>query len=217
MRYSERDLAALRWAGEQFAVRLDTLQVLLGRDAQGPTKVVGVLQETGVRRVVERWVGEELARSRKLFYKQPAWVWLTRSGLAQVDLPFAVWTPTVSLLNHIHAVNSVRLRIEQQYPRGQWQSERYLRRLHAKQSGGHIPDGEFALEGRTYAVEVELSLKSQARTAAILAQLKQQVDGVWYFVTPQTRALLEPLVGESKTIKLYDIARVLGLPQGERM
>jgi hypothetical protein len=116
------------------------------------------------------------------------------------------------MLGHIHGVNSVRLRIEQQFPQGQWQSERSLRRLHAKESGFHIPDGEFYLQGATYAVEVELTPKSQARTAAILAQLRAQYDGVWYFVTPQTQALLRPLVGESKTIKVYEMARVLQSP-----
>ena len=51
----ERDLTSLRWIAEQYAVRLDQLRNLLGRDAGRGAKEKGVISENAVRLVVSRW------------------------------------------------------------------------------------------------------------------------------------------------------------------
>ncbi len=49
-----RDEAVLCWIGEQYAVRLDQLQVLLGRDAQGQTQSEDLVSADTARRVCGR-------------------------------------------------------------------------------------------------------------------------------------------------------------------
>src|SRR5690242_8449928 len=78
MRWTERDLEALPWIGEQYAIRMDQLQALLGRWATEPTRVPGQLGIETVRKLVQRWKQAGLVESAVLVRNQPGWVWLTR-------------------------------------------------------------------------------------------------------------------------------------------
>jgi hypothetical protein len=49
---TDRDVAALRWLGQQYAARSDVLRVLLGRLSPGSPRVEGQLAETTLRDVV---------------------------------------------------------------------------------------------------------------------------------------------------------------------
>ena len=192
VRLTDRDLFASRWTGEQIAVRLDTLQKLLGRYAQQETKVEGQVTESAARRVVERWERERLAASRKFFFKGPRSVWLTARGLREVGLTFKPHAPTLSMLNHMHNVNEARLLIERKYgDTVQWRGERALRQAHRNDTGFHVPDAEVRLKLGVIAVEVELTQKSYARIEAIVERLDAQYAGVWYFVNATTKPLIE--------------------------
>ncbi len=64
---TDRDVAALRWLGQQYAARSDVLRVLLGRLSPGSPRVEGQLGETTLRDVLDRWEDRGLvARDRLL-------------------------------------------------------------------------------------------------------------------------------------------------------
>lgn len=60
MRWTECDLAVLRWIGEQYAIRMDQLQGRLGQLASEPTQEPDVLGIETTRKLVQRWMGAGL-------------------------------------------------------------------------------------------------------------------------------------------------------------
>ena len=204
IRLTDRDLLTLNWIGEQYAVRLDVLQRLLGRDTQQATKEPGTVTESTARRVVARWKTEGLVESRKFFFGKPEWVWLTTAGLSQMDLAYRIWSPKVSTLNHFHSVNLVRLRIEQTYEEPfAWRSERALRKIYQNDKSRHIPDAELLLKEGKIGIEVELTQKSQRRLSDIVRKLAHQYEQVWYFVNQTTDPVVRTAVGQEREASFY--------------
>jgi hypothetical protein len=175
---TDRDVAALRWLGQQYAARSDVLRVLLGRLSPGSPRVQGQLGETTLRDVLDRWEDRGLVdRDRLLGH---LWVAPTARALRLVGLEVRAWSFVIPQLAHVHAVGVVRLALEPSIPdRGRWLSERELRREAGK---SHVPDGAVQLpddpDGATstglygedvdplpkrVAVEVELTRKGAAR------------------------------------------------------
>jgi hypothetical protein len=193
IRFNSRDLLLLKWVGEQYAVRLDSLQVLLGLHALNDTKVENQVSESSARRVVSRWKQEKLVESRKLFYAEPEWVWLTAHGLRHMELPYKPNAPAVSQLLHLHLVNKIRLHVEATYPDfHHWRGERQMRYEHWKDTKFHVPDGEvITTQDIVVAVEIERTLKSRRRIDTIVEQLHRQYAKVWYFVSAETRTVVE--------------------------
>jgi hypothetical protein len=208
IRLNPRDLLSLTWIGEQYAVRLDSLQVLLGRQAEQVTKVEQKITESSTRRVLDRWKQENLVVGRKILSREPEWVWLTAHGLRQMDLPYKPKDPSVGQLRHLHLVNQIRLHAEVKYPEFQsWRGERQMRHEHSHNPKFHVPDGEvIRTDGHIIAVEIERTLKSRRRVAEIVEKLDTQYAVVWYFVTPETRTVVE-----AATVKARDKFRVLNL------
>ncbi len=184
------------------------------------------LGQATVRDMVERWQRAGLVEHRKFLVGQPGWVWLTRHGLEQMDLPYRVWEPQVSGLNHVYWCSQVRLMLELRWvARGQqvlWQSERALRyedeqeRREARAVGNthtnsHLPDAVVELDGKTIAVEVELTAKTAARVRDIMRRVVWRYERAWYFVAPAAATVvqrawsqLEPSV--QREIGLYTLS-----------
>src|SRR5205807_7870506 len=135
-RLGQRDLEALRWVGEQYACRLDQLQVLLGR--LGGREA---LSASAARSVVTRWETLGMAARGSFITGEPPWVWLTRRGLRQAGLAFRVVEPKPWTLPHIAAVHRVGLFVEPRRPGGRRRPERELR------AGGDGPGGAGADAG----------------------------------------------------------------------
>jgi hypothetical protein len=186
---SRRDLAALAWVGEQYALRLDQLEVLLGRG-----------QRTA-QRTAARFRAQGLVRSRPLLAGEPAWLWLTPIGARECSSGFAAWEPKLALLAHVEAVNWVRLFVRGRAPLSEWVCERQLLRERDRQEV-HVPDAIVLLDRRSVAVEVELTVKSRVRTQRILDELSAGYDSVLYFTTPATRSHLERLGGTGRWPRL---------------
>lgn len=171
LRWTERDLAVLRWMAEQYVIGLDQLQVLLGR--WSPTHPAGgnVARTTATNRVI-RWQRAEAVARRHLLAGQSTGIWLTRAGLALLDLPYSVWTPTPAGLTHVLAINQVRLWLERAWPDAHWCSERQLRSERPLTRRAtlleHRPDAEVQFGVQTVAMEVELSAKTPQRLPAML-------------------------------------------------
>jgi hypothetical protein len=175
---TDRDVAALRWLGQQYAARSDVLRVLLGRLSPGSPRVEGLIGEATLRDVLDRWEDRGLvARDRLLGH---LWVAPTAKALRLVGLDVQAWSFVIPQLAHVHAVGVVRLALEPSIPEGgRWLSERELRREAGK---SHVPDGAVQLPDdpdtiagaglygedvdplpKRVAVEVELTRKAVAR------------------------------------------------------
>ena len=133
-----RDLAALRFVGEQYAARLDVLAVLLGRLSPATVRDAGRLGERTVRQRVERWEQAGWAERRRML--SHTWVLPTRAGLRLAGLMFDPWTPALDRLAHHHAAAVVRLAREPVPGQGGWVCERELWRRRGRASW-HMADG----------------------------------------------------------------------------
>ncbi|HLV98231.1 MAG TPA: hypothetical protein VKT82_06085 [Ktedonobacterales bacterium] len=200
MRWTERDFAALRWIGEQYAVRLDHLQRVLGRQAGEGTQEPGILGIETTRKLVQRWRGAGLVEHAVLERLQPGWVWLTRRGLEQLELEYQGWEPRMQGLRHLYALNHARLWVETHQAGAIWRGERQLRHeggyVRRTSKAEHRPDAEVEIGAQRVAIEVELSDKVPARLAAILYELARSYAGIWYFCSPKTQALMQRAIAE---------------------
>jgi hypothetical protein len=175
---TDRDVAALRWLGQQYAARADVLRVLLGRLSPGSPRVEGQLGEETLRQILDRWEARGLIERDRLLGH--LWVAPTVKALRLVGLDVRGWSFVIPQLAHVHAVGIVRLALEPSIPAGgRWLSERELRRETGKSHGPdgavQLPDDPEAIAGaglygedvdplpRRVAVEVELTRKGAAR------------------------------------------------------
>ena len=178
----DRDISGMLYTGEMYGLQADLLATVLGGSVPQAWSAVS------------RWRRLGYAESARLG-PGPAWIWLTRSGLAACGLRYAPIPPALSRLAHIRAVASVRLALEATagYQRAGafWRSERRLRARSGPRTGlrGHLPDGEvhwpdgsghdrsghdgaaLAWAGECWAIEAELTRKTVSRTTAIMRDL----------------------------------------------
>jgi hypothetical protein len=180
-RASDRDIAGMLFTADMYAVQLDQLAVVLR---------VG---EQRARAVAARWHRSRYAESARIG-PGPAWVWLTRTGLAACGLPGPATPPALSRLAHLRAVTSVRLALDAtasyRAAAAFWRSERRLRarvggrvglREHLPDAEIHWPDGApIAWAGECWAVEAELTRKTLARTAAIMREILTRTGDYGY-------------------------------------
>ena len=129
----------------------------------------------------------------------PAWCWLTRSGMQDTGLDYQPGPPHLARVMHVRAILAVRLALAagpdwQQNPPW-WQSERRIRRK-GPFAGRHLPDAEVwwpSLDdrphaGQVWAIETELTPKTAARTAVIMAALAAAgYDRILYYTAPAAR------------------------------
>jgi hypothetical protein len=184
---THRDVAALAWIAEQYAIRADALGLLLGRlSPEAPRTVhrwrytpgehvqVPALSEATVRYHLRRWHRARWVHVQRALGR--TWVIPTRAGLDLAGSGYRPWTLVPSQLQHLHAVAVVRLAIEAANPDAQWVSERALARLRAqRRESWWRPDGglvvaEVAVNGSCvplHTIEVELTPKHLARLQQI--------------------------------------------------
>src|SRR5258708_27086882 len=149
-RLTERDHKALSWIGQQYAVRLDQLQILLARLGEPgeygrKPKEEGRLTQKRTMDLVRRWEQLGLVNYGWFLHGDPAWVWLSAEGLRVVRQQIGElrpFEPTPGGLSHLFSCNQARLLVEERHPDGVWRSERQLR---AGRKPGerppHLPDG----------------------------------------------------------------------------
>jgi hypothetical protein len=179
---THRDVTALAWITEQYAVRADALGLLLARLSPetpqtvhrweftpGETVQVPALAEATVRYHLRRWHRARWVRVQRALGR--TWIIPTRGGLDLAGSGYRPWTLVPSQLQHLHAVAVVRLAIEAANPEAEWVSERALARLRAqRRESWWRPDGglvvaDAAVSGvpPLHTIEVELTPKHLAR------------------------------------------------------
>lgn len=169
---TERDVAVIRWIGEQFAVRSDVIRWLLGGDRP--------LSDGRTRQVIDRWRRAGLVNQQRFFLGAEPVIWPTREGLRLVLDGYRPRTPALSMLGHIHAVSLVRLGLERRGAADRWVPERALYRARPSPDV-HVADGEYTdRAGRRTAVEVELTVKAAERLRRIICDLTPEYDSVVY-------------------------------------
>ena len=194
-----RDLAALRFVGEQYALRSDVLAVVLGRLSPATVRDAGRLGDRTVRQRVERWEAAGWAERRRMLGH--TWVLATRAGLRLAGLDFDPWTPAVDRLAHHHAAAAVRLAREPQPGRSGWVCERELWRRRGKASW-HMADGALpapvpagwqGIDQAWELIEVELTQKARPRVFAALKTRPPHTAAIAYYVPPGLHTPLSAL------------------------
>src|ERR1700733_8106058 len=164
-----RDAAALIFAADMYGVQLDQLTTL----TRG---------ERAARAAAARWRELGYAETGRLG-PGPAWLWVTRAGLAACGLTYSPARPALSRLAPNRAVAAARIALEATsgYARAAafWRCERRIRSRHGVGVRQHLPDAEVhwpdgtpdPWSGECWAVEAELSAKTVTRTSAIMREM----------------------------------------------
>jgi hypothetical protein len=223
---TSRDLAALRFVGEQYAARLDVLAVVLGRLSPGELRAAGRLGSRTVRQRVERWEAAGWAVRRRML--DHSWVLPTRAGLRLAGLELDPWTPALDRLAHHHAVTVVRLARESVPGQGGWVCERELWRRRGRASW-HLADGALPApvpagwqqQGISEAwelIEVELHQKARPRVVAALKTRPPHTARITYYVPAALHgALSAQLAGVVRELGGRPEVRVELLPDLDRL
>lgn len=186
VRFSERDRELLAVIGEQFAVTVEQLGLLMGRSFSAG------------RWLRDRWLRAGWVESRQLVAGGPSFLWLTGEGRRVAGSPYRRWLPNPALIAHIEAVTDTRLLLERRLKLGEWECERSLAKTawseEARQQ--HLPDAVLNTARGRIAVEVELTLKSRVRLDVIVSELAQRYSQVWYFAAVRARPALEAIVAD---------------------
>ncbi len=194
-----RDLAALRWLGEQYAVRLDVATVLLTRLSTAGPEAGGQLSRRAVREQLGRWEAAGWAERRRLLGH--TWITPTRTGLRLAGLDYDLWSPALDRLDHHHTVTVVRLAREPIPGQGGWMCERTLWR-HRGKASWHLADAALpapvpaswqqqGIDQAWELVEVELTQKSRPRMLAALKTRPPHTACVTYYVPTNLHAVLQ--------------------------
>jgi len=222
-----RDLAALRWIGEQYTVRLDVAGVLLSRLSSEP---VGLLSRRTVRQRVDRWEQAGwISRHRLLGH---TWITATTAGLRHAGLEhLEPWEPAAVRLAHHHTVGLVRLAREPEPGQAGWVCERELWRRRGKASW-HLADGALPVEvprlwqergiGEAFElVEVELHQKARRRVVAAFKTLPPGTRLVTYYTAPTLHTALSAQLasvvrelGGSVAVRVELLPQIPGVGEG---
>lgn len=144
---SARDRQLLRLIGEQYLVTLLQLAYLAGRS------------ERTARWLRTRWQRAGLVNAGMLLVEEPTIVWLSRRGLACVDLPWKEVRPNYHTVASAAALVELRLAAAVAYPSAVWVPRRAL--SHRRPLEPPLPDA--LLETPTASVAVVAKLRSLDR------------------------------------------------------
>lgn len=174
---THRDLQILPWIAHQYAAQFCQVQQLLTR-FPGAQLQDTLISEAVTKDQINRWQKAGWCEYKRFLAEGRGWCWITKKGLQLLDLEdmYHAQPPAATRLQHLYAVNQVRLALGRQYP---WASERQIRAsLEYKrgESSGPIPDAYILNEQEKIAIEVEISPKKPAELVRKLAALATYID-----------------------------------------
>ena len=175
---THRDLQILPWIAHQYATQFHQVQRLLTRFAEVELQS-DLISEAVTKDQINRWQRAGWCEYKRFLAEGRGWVWITKKGLQLLDLEddYHAAPPAATRLQHLYAVNQVRLAMSHQYI---WVSERQIRaalELKRGESSGPIPDAYILTkESDKIAIEVEISPKKPSELIRKLAVLAGYVD-----------------------------------------
>lgn len=181
-RLTTRDRFALTWIGEQYAMRFDQVQELLGRRAGHGATYEDEISESATYNVLAHWKKGKWVITRALDETGLLWVWLTKKGLTALSLPYQYHNAAnlgEEKLKHLYAITDVRLEFDRGASGIEWNSERMLLQGTHRRQGStrmHRPDAVLLNGDQLIAIEVELSRKAEPLLSGILATVLSQQD-----------------------------------------
>ncbi len=208
IRLLARDELVLTWIGQQYAMRLDQIQELLGQRVGQGAAHENQITESATRNVIARWKKAGWVQARRIDAEEPLWVWLTKEGLRRVGLTYqyqSLDSMSKHDRDHLYAITDVRLELDDGTEGIEWTSERTLLQGVKRVAGReriHRPDAVFACGDDLIAIEVELSRKTVPLLSHILEDLvsKKDYQGHAYYA-------LKARVGEEKAQQSFPEAR----------
>ncbi len=185
LQVTDRDILALTWIGEQYAITFEQLRQLLGQHS--PTAAKDTLSISASRNALQRW--QQLGyieQPRKLRAGHSSYIWLSRKGLSQIGLPYPYYEPKLSNLPHINTVNAVRLHIQANHvwiPRRTLRAAAALRKQDIEQDNIPLPDAEFYQTSRiAIAIIIVERPKPLAELSSHVSSMLEQYESVWYYL-----------------------------------
>lgn len=172
-----RDIFLLTWIGQEFAISMEHLHMLVNA-YKGET-----VSYSNIKWLVDRWHRAGWVHRRKKLTAMPSWVWLTKEGLNQMQLPYGYVDPSVGTLEHVWHTNAVRLWVTTRAKSAVWICGRQANMERKAQGKKHQVDAEVIYDGSRIAIEVELTRKSKPRLNKILKELRRDYDTAWYFLS----------------------------------
>lgn len=206
VRITDRDITLIKFVADQYTVHLEQLarinEALIGH----------IIAEPTVRQLVSRWERLGLITSRKVYHKQPAFIWVTRKGLDLVGYDNLKATiPSEVIFNHLCALTEIRLKAEKK--KIIYKSERHIRSEQPAKLEGerfpHVVDAELDIDGITYALELDLTAKKIDRAEAIMREVLSKYQGAYYYVTNKSKPVIASVLsriseGERKRVRVTD-------------
>ncbi len=181
-RLLERDELALTWIGQQYAMRLEQIQELLGQLVGYGAAHDNAISVSATLNVIARWKQAGWVIARRIDAKELLWVWLTKKGLTQLELPYQYQSLDALSKHdrdHLYAITQVRLELDTGEEDIEWTSERTLLQGTHRRRGHkrvHRPDAVLARGTDLIAIEVELSHKTESLLSDILVTLLCERD-----------------------------------------
>ncbi|MBW0270065.1 hypothetical protein ATM97_02880 [Nocardia sp. MH4] len=223
IRLSPRDMWALQWVAEMYAVPMSVLAALLGTSEQN------------AYRVASRWKAAGMLPSKKTYRPIPGSQWVVPSSdVATSLLGFhcSAWVPGPKNANHLVRTAQVRIALAGNKPgeEDSWISERVLRHSTRPESFGgarpHLHDGHFTDDlGRLHAIEVELTRKGSAdakakvRAAYDAAKKAGAASLIYYAANPDVatrvitagKAVLRPPTGDDPDFRVTQLDELIDI------
>jgi hypothetical protein len=144
-RASRRDREVLAFIGEQFAVTLPQLELLIGRSDRSARWLRTRLERAG-------WI-----QARQIFTSTPTICWLTGTGARIAGHWYKTWRPgdAGATLGKMIVLTDVRLAAKREFPSMIWTPRRELFALNrGNPEPEHLPDARITFHGVEAAVEL---------------------------------------------------------------
>jgi hypothetical protein len=224
--WTDRDTYCHRWIGHMRALRFDQIQRLLARLSAYETSDPHMLSVSRTSQIIQRWVRAKYAVYRKVYTRQPGWIYLTRKGMFHTGLKYRAEPPKDRLLEHIYYINEVRLTLEEKDPSLHWISERAIQAAQEKRQKGqrleHVPDGILVIGEKRIDIEVQISRPSQQEVELVmLGDRWNNTNPLRYYISKDARAVVQRVHRQMKwtarsQIEIIDLEEVLKSPtEGE--
>lgn len=180
-----RDITGLTTIAEQFCMSFDHLRHLLAFYSPATVKDPSMVAISTARNAVERWLRlGYIEIPQKIIREHSSYIWLSRKGLKELDLPYPYYHPKPSTVRHLYAVNTIRLHLQRYQLSATWIAQRTLRLQTERRP---LPDAELHTNSSALlAIQVlepsflaPITLQDELTTLSALAE---HYTRIWYFV-----------------------------------